>query len=68
MFILRKTGAANTFWRSFTIMIDLSQIATEAANPATASIDTLSSIEMLKLINSEDQKVALAIEPVLPDK
>ena len=66
MFILRKTGAASTFWRNFTIMIDLSQIATEAANPATASIDTLSSIEMLKLINSEDQKVALAIEPVLP--
>jgi len=47
-------------------MINLSQIATEQANPATKHIDELSTLDMLKTINEEDQKVACSIEPALP--
>ncbi|HCG6157067.1 N-acetylmuramic acid 6-phosphate etherase [Vibrio parahaemolyticus] len=46
--------------------IDLSQLVTESRNPASAEIDTLSTIEMLQVINEEDQKVALAVKAVLP--
>ncbi|MHA7231413.1 N-acetylmuramic acid 6-phosphate etherase [Vibrio campbellii] len=46
--------------------IDLSRLVTESRNPATAEIDTLSTIEMLQVINQEDQKVALAVQAVLP--
>ncbi|MBQ3854070.1 MAG: N-acetylmuramic acid 6-phosphate etherase [Anaerovibrio sp.] len=46
--------------------LDLSSIATEQPNPATATIDILPTIDMLKLINTEDAKVALAIESALP--
>ncbi|NIZ46928.1 N-acetylmuramic acid 6-phosphate etherase [Entomospira nematocerorum] len=46
--------------------IDLSKLATEQINPDTKSIDQLSTIEMVKLINKEDQKVALAVEQALP--
>ncbi len=46
--------------------IDLSQLTTESRNPASAEIDTLSTIDMLTVINQEDQKVALAVEAVLP--
>lgn len=47
-------------------MINLSQIATEQANPATKHIDEFSTLDMLKTINAEDQKVACSIEPALP--
>lgn len=47
--------------------IDLTKMVTESRNSASAEIDTLSTIEMLKVINQEDQKVALAVEAVLPD-
>ncbi|HBH7905734.1 N-acetylmuramic acid 6-phosphate etherase [Vibrio parahaemolyticus] len=46
--------------------IDLSRLVTESRNPASAEIDTLSTIEMLQVINEEDQKVALAVKAVLP--
>ncbi|TDE22311.1 N-acetylmuramic acid 6-phosphate etherase [Vibrio owensii] len=46
--------------------IDLSRLVTESRNPASAEIDTLSTIEMLQVINQEDQKVALAVQGVLP--
>ncbi|NIZ40575.1 N-acetylmuramic acid 6-phosphate etherase [Entomospira entomophila] len=46
--------------------IDLSKLATEQINPNTKSIDQLSTIDMVTLINQEDQKVALAIEKALP--
>lgn len=39
---------------------------TECRNPATQDIDMLSTQEMLRLINREDQKVALAVETQLP--
>jgi N-acetylmuramic acid 6-phosphate etherase len=47
--------------------LDLSQLATEQRNPSTAQIDRVSTLEMVKLINAEDQKVALAVEQVLPE-
>ncbi|WBA16215.1 N-acetylmuramic acid 6-phosphate etherase [Salinivibrio proteolyticus] len=46
--------------------IDLSGLVTESRNPASAEIDTLSTVEMLQVINDEDQKVALAVKAVLP--
>ena len=38
--------------------LDLRRIATEQRNPRTAHIDELPTIEMVRLINSEDKKVA----------
>ncbi|MEK9497239.1 N-acetylmuramic acid 6-phosphate etherase [Photorhabdus sp. P32] len=45
---------------------NLSNMITESRNPASANIDTLPTLEMLKLINDEDKKVALAVEQTLP--
>ena len=42
-------------------MVELQKIATEQCNPNTVNIDTLSTLEMVKLINREDQKVAEAV-------
>lgn len=42
--------------------IDLSKISTEAQNPDTIEIDSVSTIERLRIINNEDKKVALEIE------
>ncbi|MCU0524696.1 MAG: N-acetylmuramic acid 6-phosphate etherase [Elainella sp. Prado103] len=47
--------------------IDLSQLATEQRNAKTAAIDRVSTLEMVRLINAEDQQVALAVEQVLPE-
>lgn len=46
--------------------INLTQWVTESRNLASANIDTLSTIDMLTIINQEDQKVALAVQHVLP--
>ncbi len=46
--------------------IDLRTIATEQRNPRTAHIDELSTLDMVRLINSEDHKVAEAVEKVCP--
>lgn len=42
--------------------VDLNQIKTEECNSRTANIDRLSTVDMVKLINEEDKKVALAVE------
>ena len=42
--------------------MELSKIATEQRNENTRHIDELSTIDMMKLINEEDKKVALAVE------
>jgi len=47
--------------------IDLSKMVTESRNTASKHIDTLSTMEMLKVINDEDKKVALAVEQALPE-
>lgn len=40
---------------------------TEQENPNTAEIDTVSTLDALRLINHEDKVVALAIEKILPE-
>ena len=47
-------------------MPDLSPLITEAGNPRSAHIDTLSTSEMLTLINDEDAEVARAVRQQLP--
>lgn len=46
--------------------LDLSQMITEGRNPASQNIDELSTEAMLRVINDEDKKVALAVEAILP--
>ncbi|NSR75983.1 N-acetylmuramic acid 6-phosphate etherase [Enterococcus faecalis] len=46
--------------------MNLEGLMTEARNEATKKIDQVSTLEMVTLINQEDQKVAQAIEKVLP--
>lgn len=47
--------------------IDLTKLVTESRNTASQNIDKLSTLEMLKVINSEDKKVAVAVEKTLPE-
>ncbi|QKJ60132.1 N-acetylmuramic acid 6-phosphate etherase [Serratia fonticola] len=46
--------------------INLSQMVTESRNPASSQIDTLPTLDLLAVINSEDQKVPLAVAATLP--
>lgn len=46
--------------------IDLSQMITEGRNPASQNIDELNTEAMLRVINDEDKKVALAVEAIVP--
>lgn len=47
--------------------LNLDNLSTEQRNPNTAEIDRVSTLEMVRLINQEDKKVALAVEQVLPE-
>lgn len=47
--------------------IDLGHLVTESRNHHSEYIDTLSTLEMLKVINNEDKKVPFAVEATLPD-
>ncbi len=47
-------------------MHDLANLATEARNPGSEKIDSLSTVEMLTLINGEDASVANAVRAELP--
>lgn len=44
----------------------LEKLLTEQRNPASASIDTLPTVEVLRIINREDQTVPLAVEKAIP--
>lgn len=46
--------------------MDLGQLLTEQRNPVSAEIDTASTVTMLEIINSEDQKVAVAVANAIP--
>lgn len=46
--------------------IDLTTMITESRNQASLTIDQLATIDMLKVINEEDKKVAFAVEKQLP--
>lgn len=45
-------------------MVELKKIATEQRNPNTMNIDTLSTLDMVNLINREDHRVAEAVAQV----
>ena len=47
-------------------MQSLAELATEARNPATEHLDELSTLDMLRVINEEDAKVADAVTLTLP--
>src|SRR6266568_9644124 len=47
--------------------MNLATLPTEARNPATEHIDELTTLDMLRLINNEDARVAQAVAAVLPD-
>lgn len=49
------------------IFNQIKDLVTEDRNPDTFDIDTKSTIQILKLINTEDKKVALAVEKEIPD-
>lgn len=46
--------------------LDLGHLLTEQRNPATMEIDTLSTIEMCRVINEQDREVAVAAGRALP--
>ncbi|TKC92502.1 N-acetylmuramic acid 6-phosphate etherase [Trinickia terrae] len=46
--------------------IPLNELITEQRNPASERIDRVDTLTMLRILNAEDQKVALAAEAVLP--
>lgn len=46
--------------------LNLNALVTEGRNPASAAIDQLTTLEMLAVINREDQKVAPAVQAILP--
>jgi len=45
--------------------IDLDKLTTESRNPNTLDIDKVSTLEMVKIMNNEDKKVAEAVEKEL---
>ena len=46
-------------------MVELNILDTEQKNERTKNIDILSTLEVLKLMNDEDKKVAYAVEKEL---
>lgn len=46
--------------------MNIRSLTSEQRNQASANLDQLSTIELVELLNKEDQKVALAIQPILP--
>lgn len=46
---------------------NLSGLISEGRNPLTTDIDLMSTLEMVRIINAEDQGVALAVEKTLPE-
>lgn len=48
------------------MQINLNKMITESRNPASAEIDTLSTMDVLTVINQEDKKVPLAVEAAIP--
>ena len=45
--------------------INLSKMTTESRNPSSLNLDIMSPLEIVSIMNEEDRKVPLAIEPHL---
>lgn len=48
-------------------MTPLGHLLTEQTNPHSSAIDAVSTVEMLRIINDEDRKIAESITPELPN-
>lgn len=48
-------------------MLNLEKLSTEARNSASSRIDKLDTLSMMRVMNDEDQKTALAVKAILPD-
>ncbi len=48
-------------------MTDWSSLSTEQRNPASAEIDELDTLDLVRLINREEARVPMAVERVLPE-
>ena len=48
-------------------MLNLEKLSTEARNPASSRIDKLDTLSMMRVMNDEDQRTALAVKAILPD-
>ena len=48
-------------------MLNLEKLSTKARNPASSRIDKLDTLSMMRVMNDEDQKTALAVKAILPD-
>lgn len=48
-------------------MLNLEKLSTEVRNPASSRIDKLDTLSMMRVMNDEDQKTALAVKAILPD-
>lgn len=48
-------------------MLNLEKLSTEARNPASSRIDKLDTLSMMRVMNDQDQKTALAVKAILPD-
>ena len=46
--------------------LKLDKLTTESRNLNTSNIDKVSTLEMVKIINNEDKKVAEAVEKEIP--
>ena len=47
-------------------MIELDTLATEQPNAASQAIDAVSTLDMVRIINAEDAKVAAAVGAIAP--
>lgn len=47
-------------------MVDLTGMTTEVRNPSTTNLDMMTPLELATVMNSEDEKVILAVRAVLP--
>lgn len=47
--------------------LNLNNMSTETRNQSTMSLDTMSALEIVTVMNREDTKIPQAIEPALPD-
>jgi len=47
--------------------IDLTKLVTETRNPKTMNIDTMSPLEIVKIMNEEDNNVVAGVKEVLPE-
>jgi N-acetylmuramic acid 6-phosphate etherase len=62
--VIRDDLSIRTKTMTDSIKTNLGQLSTEMRNPDTQDLDNLNSLEIVKLINAEDQKVALAVADV----